>query len=68
MEFLEAVPTVWDDTKVLDAKVSDYILVARRSGDKWFVGAMTDWTPRTLELNLGFLVQEITLSKSGKTA
>ncbi len=46
MEFLEAVPTVWDDTKVLDAKVSDYILVARRSGDKWFVGAMTDWTPR----------------------
>ena len=55
MEFLEAVPTVWDDTKVLDAKVSDYILVARRSGDKWFVGAMTDWTPRTLELDLDFL-------------
>ncbi len=55
MEFLKAVPTVWDDTKVLDAKVSDYILVARRSGDKWFVGAMTDWTPRTLELDLGIL-------------
>lgn len=55
MQFLEAVPSVWDDTKVLDAKVSDYILVARRSGDTWFVGAMTDWSPRELELDLGFL-------------
>ena len=55
MEFLEAVPSVWDDTKVLDAKVSDYIMVARKSGDKWFIGAMTDWDPRTLELDLNFL-------------
>lgn len=55
MEFLEAVPSVWDDTKVLDGKVSDYILVARRSGDKWFVGAMTDWDPRSLNLDLSFL-------------
>ncbi|QGY44374.1 glycoside hydrolase family 97 protein [Maribellus comscasis] len=55
MEFLEAVPAVWDDTKVLEAKVSDYIAVARKSGDKWFVGAMTDWDPRTLNLDLSFL-------------
>ena len=55
MEFLEAVPSVWDDTKVLEAKVSDYILMARRSGDTWFVGAMTDWSPREMELDLGFL-------------
>jgi len=55
MEFLEAVPTVWDDTKVLDGKVSDYIMVARRSGEKWFVGAMTDWDPRSLNLDLSFL-------------
>ena len=55
MEFLEAVPSVWDDTKVLDAKVSDYIAVARQSGDKWFVGAMTDWDPRSLQLDLSFL-------------
>jgi alpha-glucosidase len=55
MEFLEAVPSVWDDTKVLDAKVSDYILLARQSGDKWFVGAMTDWDPRSLQLDLSFL-------------
>ncbi|MCG6188224.1 glycoside hydrolase family 97 protein [Maribellus maritimus] len=55
MEFLKAVPAVWDDTKVLEAKVSDYIAVARKSGDKWFVGAMTDWDPRTLNLDLSFL-------------
>ena len=55
MEFLEAVPSVWDDTKVLDAKVSDYILMARRSGNTWFVGAMTDWSPREMELDLKFL-------------
>ncbi len=55
MEFLKEVPSVWDETRVLDGKVSDYILVARRSGDTWYVGAMTDWSPRTLELDLSFL-------------
>ena len=55
MEFLATVPSVWDETKVLEAKVSDYIAVARRSGDKWFVGALTDWDPRKMELKLDFL-------------
>ncbi|SHF44569.1 alpha-glucosidase [Mariniphaga anaerophila] len=55
MEFLEKVPTVWDETRVLDAKVGDYVLIARRLGDTWYVGGMTDWSPRTLELDLGFL-------------
>jgi alpha-glucosidase len=55
MEFLSVVPSVWDDTKVLKAKVSDYIAVARRSGDTWYVGAMTDWDARNLDLKLDFL-------------
>ncbi len=55
MEFLSAVPSVWDDTKILAAKVSDYVAIARRSGDMWFVGAMTDWDTRTLDLDLSFL-------------
>ncbi|WP_321285718.1 glycoside hydrolase family 97 protein [uncultured Sunxiuqinia sp.] len=55
MEFLAAVPSVWDETQVLEAKVSDYVAVARRSADKWFVGALTDWDPREMELKLGFL-------------
>jgi alpha-glucosidase len=55
MEFLAPVPTVWDDTKVLDAKMGDYVLVARRKGQEWYVGAMTDWTARDLEFTLSFL-------------
>ena len=55
MKFLSAVPSVWDDTIALDAKVGDYVIVARRSGDQWYVGAMTDWTPRELKLDFSFL-------------
>jgi alpha-glucosidase len=55
MEFLSRVPTVWDDTVVLRAKVGDYIALARRYGKEWYIGAMTDWTPREMELNLDFL-------------
>jgi len=55
MEFLAKVPTVWDETLALDAKVADYVLVARRHGKDWYVGAMTDWTARTLTADLSFL-------------
>jgi len=55
MEFLAPVPTVWDETKVLDAKISQYVLLARRNGSDWYVGAMTDWTPRDLEVDFSFL-------------
>jgi alpha-glucosidase len=55
MKFLSAVPTVWDDTVPLAAKVSDYVAVARRTGEDWFIGAMTDWDRRSLEISLSFL-------------
>ena len=55
MEFLGAVPTEWDDTKVLDAKIAEYVVVARRNGKDWYIGAMGDWTPHTLEIDLSFL-------------
>lgn len=55
MEFLSKVPVVWDYTKVLDAKISKYVLLARKSGDKWYVGAMTDWQPRNLNIDFSFL-------------
>jgi alpha-glucosidase len=55
LEFLSAVPTVWDETQVLDARVGEYILLARRHGRDWFVGAMTNWTARDLEVDLSFL-------------
>ena len=55
MEFLGPVPTVWNETRVLDAKLGDYVMVARRSGGEWYVGAMTDWTARELEIDFSFL-------------
>ncbi len=55
MEFLVPVPSEWDETKVLDARIADYVVVARRNGRDWYIGAMTDWTPRTLEIDLSFL-------------
>ncbi len=55
MEFLGPVPTVWDETRVLQAKLGDYVAVARRKGRDWWVGAMTDWTGRELSLDLSFL-------------
>lgn len=54
-DFISTVPTVWDETVALDGKVREYVAVARRSGDEWYVGAMTDWSERELVLDLGFL-------------
>jgi len=54
-DFIVRIPVVWDDLKVLNAKISDYLLLARRSGSDWFVGALTDWTARDMELDLSFL-------------
>jgi len=55
MEFLSAVPSVWDETKPLAGKVGDFVAVARQKGSNWFIGALTDWTPRELEVKLDFL-------------
>jgi len=71
MELLGSIPTTWDETIVLDAKVSDYIITARKKGDEWFIGAMTDWTERTLNLLLDFLPQgtyEATACEDGVNA
>jgi len=54
-DFIVNIPVVWDDIVGLDGKVGDYLLLARRSGSEWFVGALTDWTSRDMELNLSFL-------------
>lgn len=53
--FIASIPTVWDETVALDGKISQYISLARRSGDTWYVGALTDWNQRDMILDLGFL-------------
>jgi alpha-glucosidase len=54
-DFIVRIPVVWDDIKVLGAKVGDYLLLVRRSGKEWFVGALTDWKSRDMDLDLSFL-------------
>ena len=54
-EFIQQVPTSWDETKVVAAQVGDYIATARRKGQDWYIGVMNDWTPRTIQLKLDFL-------------
>jgi alpha-glucosidase len=55
MAFLGPVPSVWDRTIALDAKVGSYVLMARQSGKEWYVGGMTDEEGRTLSADLSFL-------------
>ena len=55
LDFIRQIPTTWDETKVLKAAVGDYVAIARRKGEKWYIGAMTDWSARKLELDLSFL-------------
>ena len=54
-DFLKKVQSVWDDTKVLNGAVSEYITMARRSGNTWFIGSMTNSFERELEVKLDFL-------------
>lgn len=54
-EFIANIPTVWNETHVVDAKVSEYIAIARKHGDIWYLGGLTNWQPREMELDLSFL-------------
>ena len=54
-EFLEKVPTVWDDTKVLNGEPARYVSIVRRKADTWYLGSMSNWDARDLELPLEFL-------------
>jgi len=55
MEFLDQVPTVWDQTKVVNGEPSKYVTIARQHGNAWYLGAMTNWETRDLEIPLSFL-------------
>jgi alpha-glucosidase len=55
LDYLKEVPTVWEETVALDGKVGDYVVIARKSGERWYVGGMTDWDPRDIEVDFSFL-------------
>lgn len=53
--FIAQIPTVWDETVTLSGEVSKYITIARRKGDVWYAGGLTDWQARDLEIDFSFL-------------
>ena len=55
LEFYDHVKTVWDDTKILEGEIGQYITVARRSGNEWFVGSITNNDARNIKINFSFL-------------
>lgn len=52
---LAGIPTTWDETRPLQGEIGEYLAVARRKGDVWYIAAMGDWTARTLQVALSFL-------------
>ena len=54
--FIAGVPTVWDETVPICGKVGEYVAIARRKGGKWYIGALTDWNARDLEIDLGTIL------------
>ena len=71
LEFMAEIPTVWDETRGLSGKVGEYIAMARRSGDTWYVGGLTDWNARELTIDLSFLPEgdhEVVIFRDGANA
>jgi alpha-glucosidase len=54
-DFINSVPTIFDETIALDGKVGEYCVLARRKGNTWFVSAMNNWTARDITIDLSFL-------------
>jgi alpha-glucosidase len=55
LDFLKVVPTVWDDTRALDGAVGEHVVIVRRNGTRWYLGALTDRNARELPVPLKFL-------------
>jgi len=55
IDFLANIPLEWDETLLLEGKISDYTVLARRSGKEWYIGAITDWKERNIDIETDFL-------------
>ena len=60
MRFLSKVPSIWDLTVPLAGEVGEYAAIARKRGDEWYVGAMTNWKARPIEIDFSFLPDDAT--------
>jgi alpha-glucosidase len=59
MELVGKIPTVWDETIILEAQLGKYIVEARRSGKDWYLAAINNWTPVYFSISLSFLIEGV---------
>ena len=70
-KYIATVPTVWDTTISLAGEIGKYVAIARKSGEDWYIGAMTNWDSRTIEIDFSFLeegVYEVDIFEDGMNA
>ncbi|MDO1446569.1 glycoside hydrolase family 97 protein [Rhodocytophaga aerolata] len=71
MELLGSIPTVWDETSILDGKVGEFIITNRKKDNTFYLGAMTNWETRTFSISLDFLGEgeyQLTAAEDGMNA
>jgi len=67
-DFIKAVPADWDETRFIAGDTGEYVVLARRKGSDWYVGAMTNETARTIDVPLSFLGATKFTATPGRTA
>jgi alpha-glucosidase len=68
-DFIASLPVVWDETRVLAARVGEYVVTARRKGNDWYLGGITNWDARDIDLDLSFAAgRTMTLFTDGVNA
>ena len=60
--FISRIPTTWDETRVMEAAIGDYLLLARRKGTDWYVAGMNDWNPKSFNIPTDFLSGKYSMS------
>jgi alpha-glucosidase len=71
MELLGSIPAGWEETNILDAKVGNYIITARRKNQDWYIGGMCDWSGKNTAIDFSFLpagTYQATICKDGMNA
>ncbi len=70
-DFIASIPTVWDESKTIQGTMGEYIVTARRSGDKWYIGGLNNWDARDITINIKDITGKdgkATLYQDGKNA
>ena len=70
-DFITAIPTVWDETRILQGEIGKFLVTARRKGIKWYIGGLTNWDARNVTLDLSSLIKgerPATLYRDGANA